>query len=85
MNLIEAIRSGLPFRLKSTENWIYPHEMARADKIVFELSHAEWISDEWEIEEQRLPLTWSEIRQAYLYCGTLDKAKNILGFKEDQK
>lgn len=64
MNIIEAIRSGLPFRRKfrGNDGWI------RNDQGVFYgariFSQAEILSDDWETQKASMPITASQFWEA---------------------
>lgn len=84
MNIIEAIKSGKPFRRKD----INMHWIDRKDYgDFFTVSFESIVLDDWEVQEKTITITESQFDEAIAKCGVaefrLEKLKEILGFKND--
>jgi len=82
MNLIEAIKSGKPFRRKG---WGYYLNSRDGGSLEFDSI----LATDWEIQEQKIELTWRQVQDA-LHASALGSyhAKEVefkekLGFTED--
>ena len=56
MNIIEAVKSGLPYKRKSHSCWFDKTNHWRGDDI---------LADDWEVQEQTVTITKRELREAY--------------------
>lgn len=83
MNIIEAIESGKRFKLIGNDIWLdcFKHHYC--------LERKDILSDDWEIEEEKIKLSWEQIRSeicANFYDEKekfkLAHIKKELGFKE---
>jgi hypothetical protein len=62
MNLIEAVRSGKPFKRKI---WNNPSFYPSFELAVNELSSSDILADDWEIQEEKIEITRKQLRLAY--------------------
>lgn len=95
MNVLEAIKSGKRFRLPTWNegDWAEPDE---GEEILRNMVYEALISEDWEIEQQVIPLTKTQIYTAWskmikkcltsqcLYCESIDLPAflQLLGFDE---
>ncbi len=79
MNLIEAIKSGRPFRRGPDHGWVTMHKNG---KLFWEDDgggrpplREEWESETWEIQEPAVTITWTQfwraVDSARMYIGRL--------------
>ncbi len=66
MNLIEAVKSGLPFR-RCDREWMTPKSWSKA------FIREDVLADDWEIQEPAIPITrtqfWQAAKQALIDVG----------------
>ncbi len=66
MNIIEAIKSGKRFRHSLTgTNWYGPIKDPDSSLVHFKLDVNQLVSNDWEIEEVRVTITYSEFDAAW--------------------
>ena len=59
MNIIDAIKSGKPFKRRLMESWFIPKEGGS-----FTATNYDFLADDWEIEEPKVEVTATQIREA---------------------
>jgi hypothetical protein len=60
MNLIDAVKSGLPFRRKNQDwGWWKP-------KRPIDLGPGDILADDWEVQEEKIEVTARMVEEAYL-------------------
>lgn len=106
MNLIEAMKSGKRFKRKNNDKWSQcfepktgPHtDLVGCGYFVHDgefsssinLYYSDLVADDWEIEEEKIELTWKQIENVIANYVTdfnydLTNAREDLGFKELEK
>lgn len=79
MNLIEAIKSGKPFRCKTWSNrdyWLGPSRLGPSMTVISQLratTDEELAGDDWEIQEPTVTITRTQLQDAY------NDARNSVG------
>lgn len=106
MNIIEAIKSGKDFKRKSFDGWLSVHREEEEEEEEksslcgliyvcdtgdnFDWREEDILADDWEIQEEKLELSWSEIEQVLethfglsnsQVFANLYEIKEKLGFK----
>ena len=76
MNLVDAVKTGLPIRLTCWHLWYAPDVTGRyisQENVVLQLRIAHIVSDDWEVKEVAVEVTsalWDEaVRQGRIACG----------------
>lgn len=64
MNIIEAIKSGRLHRRKIGRQWYYPMSATNQNDIAYSIEDI--LADDWEIEEVRVTITYSEFDAAWM-------------------
>jgi len=91
MNIIEAVKSGKPFRRRSAsrdERMWYKNPPRMIDNMSYTIPVDDIIADDWEIQEEKIELTAEQIRKAFRKAGyaTCTPRQDVilkqLGFKE---
>lgn len=96
MNIIDAIKSGKPFKRPSMEYWCIYRDgtLSTLNGQLLDTSAANTLDSmllcyDWAIQDERIELSWQQISDAYIQ--NLDKrslhvasVKKQLGFKEEQ-
>lgn len=83
MNLIEAIKSGRPFKRANDTSYYY--EYITADYTACMFNRNDVLAEDWEVREEVRTLTWSQVEAAMHVYGMRDLTgtfKQMLGFKE---
>ena len=64
MNLIEAMRSGKPFKRKGHTHWYLSN---KPGSILYELDlrYEDALADDWEIKEKTVTITESQLREIF--------------------
>ena len=98
MNIIEAVKSGKPFRRKSRiekdgrdyywyanlniEDYFYD----KRGRTTLYLSPSDMLADDWEVEEESITLTMTECKEAFLRAGyslmSFNNLAKALGFDD---
>ncbi len=84
MNIIDAVKSGRPFKRKGHAHYTHPLQDG-----VF-VSKEDLLADDWELETEKKELSWYDIRIAIAKVYNCDLSNNLslhalkeeLGFKE---
>lgn len=67
MNIIEAIKSGKRFRRKTYDIWWDAVIKSYASQTAtFNLMPADLIAEDWEIEEEKIEVTKTQLYEAYM-------------------
>lgn len=64
MNLIEAIKSGKRFKLKRDREWHTQGQVLQIHE-----ARSDLICDNWEIEEEKIEITRSQLQEAFNKCS----------------
>jgi hypothetical protein len=76
MNIIEAIKSGKPYRRKNL------FDISSKMKIFFtpgderDFSYSEVLADDWEVENKEVTITREQLLRAYIHAGKTDDVKH---------
>ena len=82
MTILEAIKSGKPFKRAAKFNYY-----TISNKDVFILTYYDIIADDWEVEEKKIEVTETQLRDAYhkaygqIDGTTIENLVKLLGFK----
>ena len=66
MNIIEAVKSGKPFRRKDWDKTVrtFPNNEDRA--MMYQIGKHDILADDWEIKEEKIELTKDQIKKALM-------------------
>lgn len=60
MNIIDAVKSGKPYKRKLAEGWIVPKSSS-----IITISQEDLLADDWEVEEKKVDVTASMINDIF--------------------
>lgn len=69
MNLLEALRSNLPFRRKGHHSYIQPEQLNWNYLGYFTIDQI--LAEDWEVEEKQITITESDFNKAVARTGNL--------------
>ena len=72
MNIIEAIKSGKPYRRKNDSQRFIPGDE-------YDFAYSEVLADDWEVEEKSVTITREQLEEAWLKSLSLKELAKELG------
>ena len=84
MNLIDAIKSGRPFKRPNMRANTYVHHLSNGSYFSLAFNYEDWIATDWEVEEKKVTITEPQFNKAY-EDARLTNYMGLLGFKEALK